>query len=76
MKDLVKIFKERLSHYSRIELDAKWEKFAEYAEIGPLVEDYLFDIENVFGFDNKDTEMSCNQSENYYLSNCQYDMAA
>lgn len=76
MKDLVEIFKEKLSHYSRLELEEKWEKYAEYAEIGPLVEDYLFGIENGIGSDNKDRKMSCSQSENYYLPNCQYNMAA
>ena len=75
MKDLVELLRKKLSQYSRQELDEIWQKYEEYANVGPLAEDYLLGINN-FCVENNQTEMLCFQSDDYYPANCQYDMAA
>lgn len=75
MKDLVQVFREKMSRYTLPELDAKLGRYAIYEEVGPSVEDYLFGIggafENVI-----QVEMSCNQDQDFYAGYCHYDMAA
>lgn len=73
MKDLLKIFEERLNNFSEEEVRGLFDELKEFENVGPTMEDYMHFIE--FS-DNEAYYMSCAQSDDSYGECDNYDMAA
>lgn len=73
MRDLLKIFEERLNKFSETEIRQLFEELKEFENVGPTMEDYMHLTE--FS-ENEAYNMSCTQYDDSYGEYDNYDMAA